>query len=105
MKKIKFLEANSELGAGTRGASLGIDAIKVASLNKKNNLFRRYPREIIETHNEVYAHARAYIHNNMNGLSDSLAPQSNLQCMGSCSFVFGCGIGAPGAKTVSWAPS
>lgn len=51
-KNITFLEANSELGAGTRGASLGIDAIKVASLNKQNDLFKRYPYYQIKTHNE-----------------------------------------------------
>ena len=33
--KIKFIEVNSELAAGTRGASLGIGAVKTASLNKK----------------------------------------------------------------------
>ena len=31
MKKLKFIEVKSEIGAGTRGASLGIDAIKIAA--------------------------------------------------------------------------
>ena len=35
MKKIQILEQKSEIGAGTRGASLGIDALKVASLGTK----------------------------------------------------------------------
>ena len=34
MKRIKLLEVRSELGAGTRGASMGIDALRVACLNK-----------------------------------------------------------------------
>ncbi len=50
-KEITFLEVNSELGAGTRGASLGIDAIKIASLNKENKLFKNYSKQTIETHN------------------------------------------------------
>ncbi|MFZ7118936.1 MAG: arginase, partial [Bacteroidota bacterium] len=31
--KIKFIEVKSEIGAGTRGASLGVDAIKIAALD------------------------------------------------------------------------
>lgn len=34
MKKIKMIEVKSELGAGTRGASLGPDALKIASLEE-----------------------------------------------------------------------
>ena len=33
MDAIKFIEVDSELGAGTRGASLGIRALKTAALN------------------------------------------------------------------------
>ena len=33
MKNIKLIEVPSEIGAGTRGASLGIDAIKIAALD------------------------------------------------------------------------
>lgn len=40
-KKIKFIEINSELGAGTRGSSLGIDAIKIAALDYGSDLFNR----------------------------------------------------------------
>ena len=31
MKKIKIYEVKSEIGAGTRGASLGSEAIKIAA--------------------------------------------------------------------------
>lgn len=34
MRKIKMIEVKSELGAGTRGASLGPDALKIASLEE-----------------------------------------------------------------------
>ena len=40
-KKIKFIEVKSELGAGTRGASLGVDAIKIAALDYGSNLFHK----------------------------------------------------------------
>jgi arginase len=42
MKRIKILEVRSELGAGTRGSSMGIDALRVACLNKGSDYFRRY---------------------------------------------------------------
>jgi len=32
MKNIKLIEVPSEIGAGTRGASLGVDAIKIAAV-------------------------------------------------------------------------
>ena len=33
MKNLKFIEVKSEIGAGTRGASMGVDAIKIAALD------------------------------------------------------------------------
>ena len=39
MSGIKFIEVKSEIGAGTRGASLGIDALKVACANRNDDLF------------------------------------------------------------------
>lgn len=41
MKKIKFIEVKSEIGAGTRGASLGVDAIKIAALDYGSTLFKQ----------------------------------------------------------------
>lgn len=42
MKQIAFVENTSEIGAGTRGASLGIDALKLASLKENNAFFRQF---------------------------------------------------------------
>lgn len=42
MRKIKLVEVRSEIAAGTRGASLGIDALKVASLDKRSDFFSRF---------------------------------------------------------------
>lgn len=52
MEKIKFIEVASELAAGTRGASLGVGALKTASLNKGSNFFRKFPRLVVPTLND-----------------------------------------------------
>lgn len=52
MKKIKLIEVPSELGAGTRGASLGIDAIKIAALDFMSNFFLNFPSEKIQSNNK-----------------------------------------------------
>jgi arginase len=46
MKKIKIITVKSEIGAGTRGASLAVDAIKIAALDFGSDFFNRY--EIVE---------------------------------------------------------
>src|SRR5688572_28543161 len=53
MKNIKLIEVPSEIGAGTRGASLGIDAIKIAALDFMSNFFVHFPCEKIETENNL----------------------------------------------------
>ena len=53
MKNIKIIEIPSELGAGTRGASLGVDAIKIAALDFMSNFFVHFPSEKIETENSI----------------------------------------------------
>ncbi len=40
MKKLKIIEVKSEIGAGTRGASMGPDAIRIAALDYGSNLFK-----------------------------------------------------------------
>lgn len=52
MQKYKFIEVKSEIGAGTRGASLGVDAIKIAALDYGSNLFKVTPS--VEVKNENY---------------------------------------------------
>lgn len=53
MGSVKLIEVKSELAAGTRGASLGIGALKVASLDLKSDFFSRYPSVAVETVNEI----------------------------------------------------
>lgn len=52
MKNIKLIEVPSEIGAGTRGASLGIAAIKIAALDFMSNFFVHFPSEKIEAENQ-----------------------------------------------------
>jgi arginase len=53
MKNIKLIEIPSEIGAGTRGASLGIDAIKIAALDFMSNFFIHFPSEKIPVENKL----------------------------------------------------
>jgi len=53
MKNIKLIEVPSEIGAGTRGASLGIDAIKIAALDFMSNFFVHFPSEKIPAENNL----------------------------------------------------
>ena len=52
-KKIKFIEVKSEIGAGTRGASLGVDAIKIAALDYGSSIFRQHETVEVKTENHL----------------------------------------------------
>jgi arginase len=64
VKEIKVLEVKSEIGAGTRGASMGVEAIKIASLDAKSDFFRKHDSVEVENVNELlydgaeHAHAK-----------------------------------------------
>lgn len=53
MSKIKLLEIRSEIAAGTRGSSLGIDALRVASLNAGSDYFSNYTLSKIADRNDL----------------------------------------------------
>ena len=53
MKNIKLIEVPSEIGAGTRGASLGVDAIRIAALDFMSNFFIHFPSEKIPSENKL----------------------------------------------------
>lgn len=53
MKNIKLIEVPSEIGAGTRGASLGIEAIKIAALDFMSSFFVHFPSEKIPHENKL----------------------------------------------------
>lgn len=51
--KIKIIQVKSEIGAGTRGASLGVEAMKIASLDLKSDFFRKNGSIEVENVNEL----------------------------------------------------
>lgn len=53
MKELSIIEIRSEIGAGTRGASLGPDAIKVAAWNQGDDLFYRIKPQHVLTENHL----------------------------------------------------
>ena len=53
MKTIKLIKNRSDLGAGTRGSDMGVDAIEIAAINKNDDYFNCFPFEDIETENET----------------------------------------------------
>ena len=53
MKELKIIEVKSEIGAGTRGASLGVEAIKIASLDMNSDFFKQYESVEVENVNEL----------------------------------------------------
>ncbi|MBS9523103.1 arginase [Litoribacter ruber] len=55
MRNIKLVEVRSEIAAGTRGASLGIDALKIASLDKHSNFFTQFdPINVPDANNYLW---------------------------------------------------
>lgn len=50
---IKLIKNRSDIGAGTRGSDLGIDAIEIAAINQNNDFFHRHLFVDVETHNET----------------------------------------------------
>jgi len=53
MKNIKLIEVPSEIGAGTRGASLGVEAVKIAALDFMSNFFVHFPSEKVQVENQM----------------------------------------------------
>lgn len=53
IKPIKIVEVKSEIGAGTRGSSMGIDAIKIAALDFGSPFFKKFKAVEIPTENQL----------------------------------------------------
>ena len=51
-KTIRIIKNRSDIGAGTRGADMGIDAMEIAAINAKNDFFNRTSFVDVKTHNE-----------------------------------------------------
>lgn len=53
MEKVRLILNASELGAGTRGASLGVDAMKIASIKAGSKYFAHYNTYVIPDQNDM----------------------------------------------------
>jgi arginase len=51
--KIKLIKNRSDIGAGTRGSDMGIDALEIAAINVDNDFFNRHIYIDVKTHNET----------------------------------------------------
>jgi arginase len=51
-RMIKLIKNRSDIGAGTRGSDMGIDAIEIAAINQNSDYFNEYEFEDVKTHNE-----------------------------------------------------
>jgi len=49
---IQLIKNRSDIGAGTRGSDMGVDAMEIASINKGDDFFHRHEHIDVETHNE-----------------------------------------------------
>lgn len=52
MNRLKIIKNRSDIGAGTRGSDLGVDALEIAAINRENDFFHRHPYVDVPTHNE-----------------------------------------------------
>lgn len=60
-RNLQFIFNPSELGAGTRGASLGPEAIRAAARSKGSTLFADYPVHIVVQYNDLLDHKTPFI--------------------------------------------
>ena len=80
MKQIKIIKNRSDIGAGTRGSDMGVDAIEIAAINSENNYFTRFDYTDVATHNETiynqvnapFARRIAYVHEQCQRVSDAV---------------------------------
>tara|TARA_B100001173_G_C15917343_1_gene516903 strand:+ start:45 stop:986 length:942 start_codon:yes stop_codon:yes gene_type:complete len=52
VRPIKIIKNRSDIGAGTRGSDIGIDALEIAAINSNNDFFNKYLFDDVKTHNE-----------------------------------------------------
>ncbi|MEY3432528.1 MAG: arginase [Bacteroidota bacterium] len=50
---IELIKNRSDIGAGTRGSDMGVDAMEIAAINGNDDYFHRHLYRDVETHNET----------------------------------------------------
>lgn len=83
MKRIKIIKNRSDIGAGTRGSDMGIDAIEIAAINANNDYFNKYDFVDVETENES-------IYNKVKNTYMKRIKHVSYQCDRVCSVVNDC---------------
>ncbi len=73
MNQIKIIKNRSDIGAGTRGSDMGIDAIEVAAINANNDYFTRFKYIDLDTDNET-------VYNKVNALFAKRIEKVREQC-------------------------
>ena len=51
-KNLIIIKNRSDIGAGTRGSDLGVDALEIAAINENNPFFNEHPFKDVDTINE-----------------------------------------------------
>lgn len=78
MKEVVIISNMSELGAGTRGSSLGYKALEMASHKFGKNLFHQYPLVEIKTFNDhLYQPVKTPFAKQINGILESAVTAGN----------------------------
>jgi arginase len=80
MPAIKIIKNRSDIGAGTRGSDMGIDAIEIAAINAESDFFKRFPYIDLETDNETvynkvkttFAKRITHVHEQCERLADAV---------------------------------
>jgi arginase len=81
MKKIKLIEVPSEIGAGTRGSSMGVDAIKIAALDFMSSFFIHFPSEAIPHENRLlYEPVQSHFAKRIKGVTTIYERTSKVVC-------------------------
>ena len=81
MKKVQIIEVTSEIGAGTRGASLGVAALKIASLNCASKYFTKHKSVKVTDENQHLFNSTTYKNaKRIDSIKSNLERVSNAVC-------------------------
>lgn len=50
---VKLIKNRSDIGGGTRGSDIGVDALEIAAINQGSDYFNQFTFEDVKTHNET----------------------------------------------------
>ena len=78
---LTLIKNRSDIGAGTRGSDMGIDALEIAAINADNDFFNRHLYQDVVTHNETiyqkntnsFAQRIEHVAEQCNRVSDAVA--------------------------------